>query len=101
MSELEITVIVVVGTLALLGVVFWLLPWLLDRPVQVPGAVSVSELLERECHSAPKVPYTVEQAHRVMQLRIDCDTATCPAKYAAFWTVVDAGHATPDPRVVR
>ncbi|GAA5051509.1 hypothetical protein [Nocardia callitridis] len=101
MSELAITIVVVVGSLALLGVVFWLLPWLLDRPVDVPGAVPVDEILKRGCHAAPEAPYSVEQAHRVMQVRIDCDTATCAAKHAAFWTVVDAGRATPDPRVER
>ncbi|WP_345499858.1 hypothetical protein [Nocardia callitridis] len=95
MSELEITVIVVVGTLALLATVFWLLPWLVDRPIEVPGAVPVGEILNRECHAAPQVPYTVEQAHRVMQVRIHCDIATCPDKNAAFWTMVDSGRATP------
>ncbi|GAA5044572.1 hypothetical protein [Nocardia callitridis] len=101
MGEFGVTVIVVFGTLVLLVTVFWVLPWLLDRPTEVPGAVPVAEILNRTCHAAPQVPYTVEQAHRVMQVRINCDIATCPDKYAAFWTMVDAGHATPDARVER
>ena len=43
----------------------------LDRPVKLPPEVPL------ECHAAPTIPYTPEQAHRVMQERIDCDTATC------------------------
>ncbi|GAA5045453.1 hypothetical protein [Nocardia callitridis] len=90
-----IVLITAVIVLAGIGVIFWLLSWLLDRAFEIPGAVPVGEILNRECHAAPQVPYTVEQAHRVLQVRINCDIATCSDKHAAFWTMVDSGRATP------
>ncbi|MGO4649588.1 hypothetical protein AB4305_32340 [Nocardia sp. 2YAB30] len=48
-----------------------------------------------EPHAAPVRPYSVDNAHWVMQDHIDCDTDSCHAKRAAFRTLVEAGHVTP------
>ena len=97
MTELDI--VAITATTGLLGmiVLFYVIPYLRDRQIDIP------EVIERAstCHHAPEIPYTPEEAHGVLQKRIDCDTATCHAKYAAFWTVVDAGHATPSSKLVR
>jgi hypothetical protein len=54
------------------------------RPVQWPA--------EWLC-TAPLSPFTIPQAHRVMQLHRDHD---CPRKHAAFTALVAAGRITPD-----
>lgn len=98
MPEYGTVGLTIVAVAFLLWTVFVGLPCVLDRPVDVPGSEPVAG---RVCHAAPEVSYTPEEAHREMQVLINCDTVTCPAKHAAFWTVVDAGHATPDSRLVR
>ncbi|WP_067678556.1 hypothetical protein [Nocardia miyunensis] len=54
------------------------------RPIQWPA--------EWTC-AAPLSPFTIPQAHRIMQLHRDHD---CPRKHAAFATLVAAGRITPD-----
>ncbi|WP_280393266.1 hypothetical protein [Nocardia wallacei] len=47
-------------------------------------------------HSAPAQPLTVPNAHRVMQQHRSCLRADCPRKRAAWQTLVEAQHVTPD-----
>lgn len=61
---------------------------------------SDSWLLEPS-HRKPLDPYTLEQAHAVMQHHRECGTDICRAKHAAFWTLVDAGKLVTDGRVTR
>jgi hypothetical protein len=79
--------IVVVAVVFMLELIFAWLPAILGR---LGG-----------CHALPDMPYSTEEAHSVMQWLIDCDMATCAAKHAAFWTLVDAKRVTPVAGAVR
>lgn len=47
---------------------------------------------------APQTPFTVDEAHVVMQQHRRCAAESCPRKKAAFRVLIAAGHATPAPR---
>lgn len=49
----------------------------------------------------PPVRFTVEQAHREMQLHRHHLAEDCPRKAAAFRVLVQEGHATPDTGRIR
>ncbi|GAA5047634.1 hypothetical protein [Nocardia callitridis] len=88
MPELPTAVSVIVITLVGLWTVFVALPHLITY-----GFTWRRTAAEPECHAAPEVPFTAEQASRVMQILINCDVRTCERKRAAYWTWVDTGHA--------
>jgi hypothetical protein len=46
-------------------------------------------------HEAPRSPFTVPQARRVMQMHRACTRGQCKRKDAAWMTLVDAGHIRP------
>lgn len=46
-------------------------------------------------HEAPSTPFTVPQAHRVMQTHRWCSRSTCRRKDAAWMVLVDAGRIRP------
>ncbi|MEV0296718.1 hypothetical protein [Nocardia sp. NPDC050710] len=54
--------------------------------------------LDRHEHLEPAIPFTVEQAHRVMQHHRGCRADACPRKGAAFRALVAAGRIVPDSR---
>lgn len=69
------------------------------NPLPVDG-ISAAGIIDREsepwtCHHAPNTPYTVAEAHEVMQDRINCRVDDCPAKAAAFGVLIDARIITP------
>jgi hypothetical protein len=115
--ELVATAVTIAGVLLLGFLLFVVLPWLIDRDDAMPdAAIPAADILDRVAaqgslrtdswqlepsHRAPTEPYTPEQAHAVMQQHRECGTDRCDAKHAAFWTLVDAGHAVPDVRAVR
>ncbi|WP_330249305.1 hypothetical protein OG874_23520 [Nocardia sp. NBC_00565] len=106
---------------AAIAVVWWAfrygLPYLTDRDDALPdGAVSSIDILDRVAaedavrtdswalepsHHSQSEPYIPEQAHTEVQRHCECRTDLCVAKYQAFWTLVDAGHAVPDASAVR
>ncbi|RDI55823.1 hypothetical protein DFR68_101659 [Nocardia mexicana] len=47
-------------------------------------------------HAAPGRPFTVAQAHEVMQLHRGCCRRDCPRKWAAYRVLRDAGRLRPD-----
>ncbi|WP_157186419.1 hypothetical protein [Nocardia jiangxiensis] len=47
-------------------------------------------------HTAPPRPFTVAQAHRVMQLHRACHRDECPRKRTAYRTLVEAQRLRPD-----
>lgn len=49
-------------------------------------------------HAAPRERFSAPQAHREMQIHIDCLTHECPRKMSAYKVLVDGGHLNP-PRV--
>lgn len=53
-----------------------------------PGSVWV--------HTAPEVPFSVDKAHREMQLHRECRLDGCARKAAAFAILIEAGRAVPD-----
>ncbi|GAA5045478.1 hypothetical protein [Nocardia callitridis] len=89
MPEFTAVVITIVATLVSLWVIFAVRPHVITY-----GFTWRHARLEPECHAAPEIPFTAEQASRVMQILIDCDANTCARKRAAYWTWVDTGHAT-------
>ncbi|MEV6321028.1 hypothetical protein AB0M45_07485 [Nocardia sp. NPDC051787] len=51
-----------------------------------------------DAHRPPDKPFTIEQAHRVMQCHLPCRADACPRKQAAFRTLVASGRVVPDNR---
>ncbi|WP_327110316.1 hypothetical protein OHB12_21195 [Nocardia sp. NBC_01730] len=51
-----------------------------------------------DTHRPPDEPFTIEQAHRVMQRHRPCRAVACPRKQAAFRTLVASGRVVPDSR---
>jgi hypothetical protein len=49
-------------------------------------------------HQAPPTPFTVDEAHLVMQQHRRCLGEACARKRAAFRVLVHAGHAVPAQR---
>jgi len=47
-------------------------------------------------HSAPSRPWTLERAHRVMQVHSGCSARDCRNKRAAYDALVAAGRLVPD-----
>jgi len=95
----------VTGVVTLGIVVFYVLPYLIDRPVHVDGQRPSTEILARiardQCHRAPDHPYSVDEARRVFRARINCDADSCGAKHEAFWTLFEAGVLRPGSYVER
>lgn len=53
-------------------------------------------MTQQEAHAVPTSPFTVEQAHRIMQFHVACRAHRCPRKAAALTTLVEAGRVVPD-----
>ncbi|WP_067475441.1 hypothetical protein [Nocardia amamiensis] len=49
-------------------------------------------------HEAPGTPFSVDEAHVVMQQHRLCGADICARKKSAFRVLIAAGHAVPDPR---
>ncbi|MEU7631412.1 hypothetical protein AB0C34_15700 [Nocardia sp. NPDC049220] len=76
------TATVVVAAVASLGwVIFVGLPYVLNR--------------YGGCHPEPEGIYSLQQAHEVMQERINCDADSCAAKRAAMDVLIAANHFVP------
>ena len=105
MSTTGLVCTTVAGVLTLSVVVFYVLPYLVDRPVHVDGKRPSTEILARitrdTCHRAPDRPYTVSEAHHVFRARINCDADSCGAKHEAVWTLIEAGVLRPAAYVER
>ncbi|WP_280447102.1 hypothetical protein [Nocardia brasiliensis] len=52
-------------------------------------------MCDESAHQAPSVPFTVEQAHTVMQYHVACRAKRCPRKDAAQQALADAGRLVP------
>jgi len=50
---------------------------------------------QQEMHQAPLVPFTVAEAHSVMQFHVACRAKKCPRKAAALQALVEAGRVVP------
>lgn len=96
-EELAVVLIVAAAVVGMLLLLFWVLPWLIERGD--PGFPSVegkpTDRIESDCHPAPVVPFTVAQARIVMQKLIRCDADRCDCKAAAFRVLVEAGLVRP------
>lgn len=105
MSTTGLVCAAVAGVVTLGVVVFYVLPYLVDRPVHVDGERPSTEILARlardQCHRAPDYPYSIDEARRVFRQRINCDADSCGAKHEAVWTLIDAGVLRPSTRVER
>ena len=105
MSTTGLVCATVAGVVTLGVVLFYVLPYLIDRPVHVDGERPSTEILARiardQCHHAPDHPYSIDEARRVFRQRINCDADSCGAKHEAFWTLIDAGVLRPSAHVER
>ncbi|WP_157128955.1 hypothetical protein [Nocardia amamiensis] len=52
-------------------------------------------LCDAAAHAAPMLPFTVDQAHEVMQIHLNCRAKNCPRKQAALDTLAEAGRVVP------
>ncbi|WP_216908258.1 hypothetical protein OG225_30080 [Nocardia sp. NBC_01377] len=52
-------------------------------------------------HDSPAAPFSIEQAHTVMQSHCGCRADDCSRKAAAFRALVEAGRIVPDARADR
>ncbi|MFI9636657.1 hypothetical protein ACIHAX_28570 [Nocardia sp. NPDC051929] len=49
-------------------------------------------MTQEEAHQPPGVPFTIEQAHSVMQFHVACRANRCPRKAAALDALVKGGR---------
>ncbi|WP_433724590.1 hypothetical protein ACQP0C_27750 [Nocardia sp. CA-129566] len=49
-------------------------------------------MTEQETHSAPEIPFNVDQAHLVVPFHIACRAKCCPRKAAALQRLAEAGR---------
>ncbi|WP_157110222.1 hypothetical protein [Nocardia anaemiae] len=52
-------------------------------------------LCDAGAHMAPMLPFTVAQAHEIMQIHVACRAKQCPRKAAAQQILVAAGRIVP------
>lgn len=52
-------------------------------------------LCDAAAHQAPILPFTVDQAHEVMRIHLDCRAKDCLRKAAARQVLVDSGRMVP------
>ncbi|MGQ4618109.1 hypothetical protein [Nocardia sp. R7R-8] len=53
-------------------------------------------MTHQEAHQPPSVPFTIDQAHLVMQLHVACRARRCPRKAAALDALIEAGRLISD-----
>ncbi|WP_040694373.1 hypothetical protein [Nocardia vinacea] len=49
-------------------------------------------LCDAAAHTAPMLPFSVRQAHEVMQIHVACRAKDCPRKASAQDVLVEAGR---------
>lgn len=62
------------------------------------GTLAIHQLAaitQQETHLATDTPFTVGQAHSVMQVHVACRAKYCPRKAAALRALTDAGRVVP------
>ncbi len=58
-------------------------------------------LCDAGAHQAPMLPFTIAQAHEIMQIHIACRAKQCPRKAAAQQILIDAGRMVLAPNRLR
>lgn len=58
-------------------------------------------LCDAGAHQAPMLPFTVAQAHGIMQIHVACRAKQCPRKAAALQVLVEAGRMVLAPNRMR
>ncbi|WP_433709685.1 hypothetical protein ACQP2U_24800 [Nocardia sp. CA-084685] len=98
-SELQTVLIVVAAVAATLGLLFGVIPKLVDRasPAETEswGTEPDSPKPLPNPHAAPFRPYTVPEAHKITQCHAACTQGNCGAKASAISTLVAAGRMRP------
>ncbi|MFI6779267.1 hypothetical protein [Nocardia sp. NPDC050412] len=98
-SELQTVLIVVAAAAATLGLLFGVIPKLVDRdsPAETEswGIEPDSPRPLPHSHAAPFRPYTVPEAHKITQGHARCAQGNCGAKASAISTLVAAGRMRP------
>ncbi len=54
-------------------------------------------LCDAAAHRAPMMPFSIAQAHDVMQIHVTCRAKHCARKAAARQVLIDSGRMVPDP----
>ncbi|MEV4126114.1 hypothetical protein [Nocardia sp. NPDC049707] len=93
-------VVIVAAVLVVVGIATYAVVQLFGNRAGPEGAVSAGKILQRvagedTCHRAPEYPYAIDEAHWIMQERIDCTIERCAAKRMAHSTLVEAGRIVP------
>ena len=60
----------------------------------VPNSLAIYQLAalyDAAAHIAPRLPFTVEHAHEVMQFHVACRATRCPRKAAALDALIEGG----------
>ncbi|WP_329405424.1 hypothetical protein OG563_26545 [Nocardia vinacea] len=105
-SELHTVLIVAAAVTATLGLLFGVIPKLVDRAGPAEAELGSHEPYSPKPlpnpHAAPFRPYTAPEAHMITQDHAACTSGNCGAKAAAISTLVGAGRMTlPDPQTAQ
>ncbi|MEU2177570.1 hypothetical protein ABZ552_25425 [Nocardia sp. NPDC019219] len=57
----------------------------------------LAAITQQETNLAPDAPFSIDQAHTIMQFHVACDAQYCPRKAAAVQARVEAGRVVPTP----
>lgn len=90
-----IGVALAVFVLAMIGVLIFQ-GNLIARGDTAHPVLSIGPRLTAWVCAAPPRRFTVDQAHRAMQLHVDCLIGECPRKRHAYNVLVEEGHVRPD-----
>ncbi|MGW6423029.1 hypothetical protein ACWF82_10170 [Nocardia sp. NPDC055053] len=55
----------------------------------------LAALYDAAAHAAPRLPFTIEQSHLVMQVHVACRATRCLRKAAELDALVEAGRVVP------
>jgi hypothetical protein len=83
------------AAIAALATAAYFIPEAASRPAKPNPRMDTTMWMPGWPHEAPSIPFTVSQAHHVMQRHRKCRRGKCPRKDAAWMTLVDAGRIRP------
>ncbi|WP_280314738.1 hypothetical protein [Nocardia wallacei] len=57
----------------------------------------LAAMTEPETHLAPDIPFSIVQAHTIMQFHVACRARKCPRKAAALHVLIEVGRVVASP----
>ncbi|BCK56879.1 hypothetical protein [Nocardia wallacei] len=55
----------------------------------------LAAITQQETHLTPDAPFTIDQAHSIVQFHMDCRAKCCPPKAATLHALTDGGKVVP------